>query len=171
MSTAKIKFPPNHKFDTTKPLRLSIYAPFTALSQISSERFPTEPEAWDCRYTAHPGAISLALQTYMHFFGPITLEQFIPLIRHGAFHSPEKLEDSPLKIGDPIAWPPFDAYSIVFDYEGANGFVGEEDPEAVGIYVDEGLGVKVKKFAELSRSIKSAVEGSGTPKTYTGRRG
>jgi len=148
-----MNFPVDLKFDTTKPLRVNIYAPLTALFQISSEKFPTEPDDIDCRYTPNPAAISLAFQTYTHFFGSITSEQFLPLILHGMFNYAWKQGDAYPKIGDPHSWPKFDDYTIVFDYEGVNGFVGEEDPEAVMIFVDEELGVKVKKGAKLRESI------------------
>jgi len=156
-----MKFPLDLKFDATKPLRVLIYAPFTALFKISSETLPTEPDHIDRHYTPHPAAISIAFQTYTHFFGPITPEQFPPLIRHGAFNSSEKLEDCTLKICDPYSWPKFDAYSVLFDYEGANGFVGEEDPEAVMFLVDEDLGVKMHKAAKLRDTINWSVKEIG----------
>ena len=146
------------KFDADKPIRISVFVPFVALSQLSSKEFPIEPIHWDCRYTENPAAIEVARQIYSHFFGGATHL----IIRHGCYSSPDKTRPA---IGDPVVMPVFDAYVIMFDYRVA---AGEENPEAVQLYVDEHL----KVTRGESKSHRDRINGTvktvpGTPESYT----
>jgi hypothetical protein len=138
-------------FEANKPIRVSVFAPLAALSRVYSDDFPTQPTT-DGRYVENPAAIELARQIYTHFFESISLESMRPLIRHAVYLTQEKHSDQLPLDQEQTVW---DAYNVTFDHLVA---AGDEDPEAVQLYVDEDLrmtlGTSKSHKARVNATVK-----------------
>ena len=143
-------------FEADKPIRVSIFAPVATLSQVYRKDFPTRPRP-DGQYAENPAAVELARQIYSHLFNePITVDSMPSLICHGIHLTSEKCSREKFSRGlAPAQWEKtaWDAYNITFDHLVP---AGDEDPQAVQLYVDEDLHVT----QGLSKSHRSRINGT-----------
>jgi hypothetical protein len=153
--------------DISKPLHISIDASFTALSNLYSGKFPSGPGFLE--YSENPAGIERARQVYEHLYREPTTIPFIrSIIRHGTYVSSRKVEP-PFEEPPPEAYeePVWDRYVITFDHLVP---LGEENPEAVQLLVDDQLNVTRRNYYKDKWRINYTVkEIPGMPDDYYGR--
>jgi hypothetical protein len=157
-------------------IRVSVYAPLSALSLIFPHPFPVSP--FEESDADNPACVELARQIFACLFTPAPASHVMPdPIRHYGYlsrdkYSPEDLQlDAELKDGDLIDAELMDVQTggidLIFDHQVSSD---DEDPDVVQLWIDEELKVTGRKnhktdrartndMVKLRKSIKEELKG------------
>src|ERR1700728_746746 len=140
-------------------IRVSVYAPLSALSLIFPYLFPISP--FEESDADNPGCVELARQIFACLFTPAPASHVTPdPIRHYGYLSRNKysledvqLKDAELKDGDVIDAVLMDVQtggiSLLFDHQLSSD---DEDPDVVHLWIDEELKVTGRKNHKTDRA-------------------
>jgi hypothetical protein len=139
-------------------IRVSVYAPLSALSLIFPHPFPVSP--FEESDADNPACVELARQIFACLFTPAPASHVMPdPIRHYGYlsrdkYSPEDAQfDAELKDGDVIDAELMDVRTsgidLIFDHQVSSD---DEDPDVVQLWIDEELKVTGRKNHKTDRA-------------------